>query len=172
MNRLYTIMEKWSQVLEVGATPPVDSFPLLRILPQRFLGNWRNRALECGSLMRSLYPEVIGRVEERRLRGVHKDTFIDHVLDQQEKNPLTRDELLFLGGGLMEAGSDTSAALILTIIQAMINYPQVQARYYHLSSLLGVPICGDLSLTSWDQSSCGNRCSPRPRQVSKLVRLF
>ena len=79
--------------------------------------------------MRSLYAIVVGRVEERRSRGIHKDSFIDHVLDQQEKNPLTREELLFLGGGLMEAGSDTSAALILTIILAMISYPEVQAKY-------------------------------------------
>ena len=121
-------MEKWSLVMELGATPPVDSFPLLKIIPQRFLGNWRDRAEDVGGLMKSLYSQVLRDVEERRERGIRRDSFMDRVLDGQEKNRLSRNELYFLGGVLMEGGSDTSSLLILAIILAMMAYPKVQKR--------------------------------------------
>ena len=128
MRRLYALMDKWSLVMEVGSTPPVDSFSLLRLVPQRFLGNWKSRALEVHNLMESLYATILERVRERR-KYVNRDSFMDRVLDQQEKNQLTENQLLFLGGVLMEGGSDTSSSLILSIIQAMTKYPKVQARY-------------------------------------------
>ncbi|KAK0513963.1 hypothetical protein JMJ35_003685 [Cladonia borealis] len=128
MSRLFALMDKWSLVMELGATPPVDSFPLLKWVPQRLLGNWRTRAKEVGVMMKSLYSEVLHQVEERRERGINRDSFMDRVLDQQEKNQLSRNELYFLGGVLMEGGSDTSSSLILAIILAMIAYPQVQDR--------------------------------------------
>ena len=128
MERLYELMDKWSLILELGATPPVDFLSILAIVPQWILGNWKDRALEVETLMKSLYTTVLDRVHERRVRGVQKDSFMDRVLDQQEKNQLSDNQLRFLGGVLMEGGSDTSSSLILTIIQAMIEYPQVQAR--------------------------------------------
>lgn len=121
-------MEKWSLVMELGATPPVDSFPLLKIIPQRFLGSWRSRAKDVGGLMKSLYSQVLRDVEERRERGVNRDSFMDRVLDGQEKNQLSRNELYFLGGVLMEGGSDTSSSLILAILLAVMAYPNVQER--------------------------------------------
>ena len=129
MDRLYALMEKWSLVMELGATPPVDSFPLLKLIPQRFLGSWRTRAKEVGQLMTSLYSEVLGEVERRREKGVNRGAFMDKVLDGQEKNQLSRNELYFLGGVLMEGGSDTSSSLILAIILAMMAYPDVQTRF-------------------------------------------
>ena len=128
MNRLYALMEKWSLVMELGATPPVDSFPLLKFIPQRFLGNWQSRAKDVGQLMTSLYSQVLREVEERRENGIDRDSFMDRVLDGQSKNQLSRNELYFLGGVLMEGGSDTSSSLILAILLAMMAYPQVQER--------------------------------------------
>ena len=134
-------MEKWSLVMELGATPPVDSFPLLKMIPQRFLGNWRTRAIEVGDMMKSLYSETLHRVERRREAGINRDSFMDRVLDQQDKNQLSRNELYFLGGVLMEGGSDTSSSLILAIILAMMAYPHVQEKY-------ALPVRCILSLSS------------------------
>ena len=78
--------------------------------------------------MQSLYLTVLDQVRDRRGRGIHRDSFMDRVLDRMEKTPLTESQLRFLGGVLMEGGSDTSSSLILTIIQAMTKFPAVQAR--------------------------------------------
>lgn len=102
--------------------PPVDSFPLQMIIPQRILGNWRDRAEDVGGLIKSLYSQVLRDVEGCRERGISRECIMDRVLDGQEKNQLSRNELCFLGG------SDTSSSLILVIIFAMMAYPNVQKR--------------------------------------------
>ena len=128
MERLFALMDKWSLVMELGATPPVDSFPPLKWIPDFLSGRWRKRAKDVGNLMNTLYSEVLYQVKMRREAGIHRDSFMDRVLDQQEKNGLTENQLKFLGGVLMEGGSDTSSSLILAIILAMLKYPNVQAR--------------------------------------------
>lgn len=128
MKRLYYLMNKWSLVLETGATPPVDSFPFLKLIPQRLMGNWRGRAVEVGDLMTSLYTEVLHHVYARRNADIKKHSFMDRVLDQQDVNQFNEHQLAFLGGTLMEGGSDTSSSLILAIVQAMKEFPEVQHR--------------------------------------------
>lgn len=78
--------------------------------------------------MTDLYKEVLDQVRERRARGINIDSFMDRVLDQQKKNNLSDAKLYFLGGVLMEGGSDTSSSLILAIVQAMMEFPEVQKR--------------------------------------------
>lgn len=80
--------------------------------------------------MLSLYSEALDRVKTRREKdsSAQLSTFMDKVLDAQEKNALPPNQLRFLGGVLMEGGSDTSSSLILAIVQAMIHYPEVQRK--------------------------------------------
>ncbi|KAF2205971.1 m-hydroxybenzyl alcohol hydroxylase [Delitschia confertaspora ATCC 74209] len=128
MTRLYHLMEKWSIVLETGATPPVDSWTLLQWIPERFMGYWRKRAIEVGDLMTGLYTDALHRVEDRRAKGVRMQSLMDLVLDKQDKNQFSEHQLAFLGGTLMEGGSDTSSSLILAFLQAMTEYPEVQKK--------------------------------------------
>jgi cytochrome P450 family 619 len=122
-------LNEWSEILELGATPPVDSFPLLKLVPEAFLGRWKSRATGVGKLMTDLYTEVLSQVQKRREDGLNRGSFIDRVLDQNEKNALTPSQLQFLGGVLMEGGSDTSSSLIIAMVRAMIEFPEVQRRY-------------------------------------------
>ncbi|CAI7666560.1 unnamed protein product [Penicillium discolor] len=75
----------------------------------------------------SLYRTVLNKVKERRQLNIQRDYSMDWVLHTLERTPLSEHELRFLGCVLIEAGSDTS--LILTIIQAVSEYPEVQAKY-------------------------------------------
>lgn len=131
MTRLYALMEEWSEILEVGATPPIDSFPLLKLVPEKLLGRWKSRAVRVGELMTGLYTEALDQVQQRRReRGLNRGSFMDRVLDQQNEKTggLAPSQLRFLGGVLMEGGSDTSSSLILAMVQAMIEFPEVQKR--------------------------------------------
>lgn len=130
MNRLYHLMESWSAIMETGATPPVDIFPWMKHIPECFLGSYISRARSIGSQMSSLYSDVLDRVTTRREKdsSVQLSTFMDRVLDGQERNTLSLNQLKFIGGVLMEGGSDTSSSLILAIVQAMIHYPEVQRK--------------------------------------------
>ncbi len=114
--------------METGATPPVDILPILKWVPQRFLGDWITRSRSVGMAMDKLYGRIVSHVIQRRLKSGSHGSFLDGVLDQQEKLQLNRNELNFLCGVLMEGGSDTSSSMILAFIHAMIKYPDVQRK--------------------------------------------
>ncbi|QKX58383.1 uncharacterized protein TRUGW13939_05505 [Talaromyces rugulosus] len=125
MTRLYDMMENWSQLMEPGATPPVDIYPFLHYVPQRIFGNWITRSKNVGDEMNGLYASVLDRVKERRKLKGRRESLMDSLLDQAEKVNLNRHQLYFLGGVLMEGGSDTTSSLILAFIHAMTKWSNV-----------------------------------------------
>ena len=125
---LYEMMEEWSKVMETGATPPVDTLPILKWVPERFFGYWITRSRNVGIAMDALYGRMVSRVKQRRLKIASRGSFLDGVLDQQEKLGLTQNELNFLCGVMMEGGSDTSSSIILAFLHAMIKFPHVQKK--------------------------------------------
>ena len=142
-------MEDWSKVMETGATPPVDVLPILKYIPERFFNNWRTRSRNVGKEMDALYGKMVSRVMQRRLKIGSANSFLDGVLDQQDKLNLNRNELNFLCGVLMEGGSDTSSSIILAFLHAMIKYPEVQKRaQQEIDSVMGEersPVWSDFS---------------------------
>jgi len=149
MNRLYTLMEEWSKLMETGHTPPVDIFPFLKLVPERVFGRYKTRSLDVGRQMENLYEDILSEVISRREKeGRNVKCFMDTVLDQQEKIQLPRDQLRFIGGVLMEGGSDTSSSLILAIVQALINNPEVQRKAHtELDQVVGAdrsPVWSDM----------------------------
>ncbi|KAB8227009.1 cytochrome P450 [Aspergillus alliaceus] len=125
MSRLYEMMESWSKVMEPGNTPPVDIYGFLHYIPQTLFGNWRSRAQEVSAEMNKLYAEYLDIVLERRKRVGSVGSCLDTALDQNDKIGLTRHQLYFLGGVLMEGGSDTSSSIILAFIHAMTKWAEV-----------------------------------------------
>lgn len=148
MARLYHLMESWSELMETGNTPPVDIFPWLKLIPQQLFGNYKSRSLAVGKQMERLYEDMLQVVLQRR-QTRNAGSFMDVVLDQQEKTQLPRDQLRFIGGVLMEGGSDTSSSLILAIIQGLILNPKVQEKAHRqISEVVGEdrsPVWSDMT---------------------------
>lgn len=97
--------------METGATPPVDIFPWMKLLPQALFGNYVTRAMGIGKQMETLYEDVLARVEKRRASGINAGCFLDKVLDKSE---LSRDQKRFIGGVLMEV----HCALLSSLVHA------------------------------------------------------
>lgn len=76
----------------------------------------------------SLEKPLVDRVIERRETIGNLGSFLDGVLDQQEKLQLSRHEIEVMCGNLLEGGTDTTATLILTLCQAMALHPDVLAE--------------------------------------------
>ena len=132
------MVEEWSKVMETGATPPVDTLPFFKYIPERLFGNWITRSRKVGKEMDTLYGRLVSRVMKRRLRVGNANSFLDSILDQQDKLKLTRDELNFLSGISVEGGSETTSTMILAFIHAMIKYPKVQQRaQQEIDSVMG-----------------------------------
>ncbi|KAL5363813.1 cytochrome P450 [Aspergillus floccosus] len=133
MTRLYDMM-----LMEPGATPPVDIYPLFHYIPQKLLGNWRSRSQDVGAEMNDLYASVLDHVQKRRKLKGHQESLMDTLLDQEGKFNLNCHQLYFLGGVLMEGGSDTTSSLILAFIHAMTKWGHVlQKAQREIDSVIG-----------------------------------
>lgn len=126
MNDLYDVLEGLSEIFEMGATPPVDIFPIFRHIPDSLFNNWRSRSRRVEDTMLNLYGPLVDRVLQRREESGSRSTYLDGVLDQQEKLQLTRHEIDLMVGNLLEGGSDTSSIMTIAFIQAMACYPEMQ----------------------------------------------
>jgi cytochrome P450 family 619 len=123
---IYVVMQAWSRIMETGNTPPIDIWPFLKYLPD-FMSEWRARAKKLSGNMFTLYHSLVDEVRERRKRGIVRDCLMDKILEEQEapgfdkSTALSDDKLAFLGGVLMEGGSDTvypPSTLMLIVIDS------------------------------------------------------
>ncbi|KAL3480364.1 cytochrome P450 [Aspergillus californicus] len=112
-------------------------------------GNRRNTHHQAiGAQMQTLYTEILTKVIERRDKGQNIGTFMDRILDGQEKHQLPWDQLTFIGGVLMEGGSDTNSSLIIAIVQALVLSPHIQRKAHaEIDAVVGntqSPVWSDL----------------------------
>jgi cytochrome P450 len=126
ITRLYHAQDQFTGILETGATPPVDIFPFLKRLPD-FMSPWRRWARQIRAEQRQLYFELLQEVKSQRARGIYRNCFMSQLLDEKfaEKYELDEEHIAYIGGVLMEGGSDTTASTLLSFLLAMTKYPKV-----------------------------------------------
>ena len=115
-------------LIKALATPPVDIFSFLHYVPESVFGNWRSRATNVQQEMSKLYDDMLQHVIKRREASGSKGSFLDIVLDQNDKLGLNNHQLYFLGGVMMEGGSDTSSSIIISFVQAITKWQEVQKK--------------------------------------------
>lgn len=143
---LSDIVELWARINEFGATPPVDIFPFLKLVPERFLGNWVTRAKVVHDALHDLYDNLMSSVIRRR--GVMGSTgsMMDRLLDGQEKTGLTSHQIAFICGVTIKGGSDTSASALTSTMQALITWPEVLKKAQAEMDA----VVGEDRLPTWD----------------------
>jgi cytochrome P450 len=126
---VYDVMDTWTEAMEAGANPPVDEYPILKLIPMRF-AYWKRRAVAAGVVFDSQWGKARQIVEERRAKGDKRDCIMDSLLDEYNKKgwPMSQHAINNLVGEVVEGAADTTAAQILTLILAFAKYPQVQKR--------------------------------------------
>jgi cytochrome P450 len=115
--------------MEPGANPPVDEFPLLKLMPAS-LAAWKRRAISAGEVMDNVWGKARRIINERRARGERRNCIIDNLLDEYEKkgSPFTEHSFNNLMGEVVEGGADTTSAQLLTLVLAFALNPKVQER--------------------------------------------
>jgi cytochrome P450 len=124
------VQDQFTAILETGATPPVDFLPWLKMLPTA-LAPWRKWALDIRAEQRKLYFELFQGAKDRVEKGAQRNCFIDNMLKEKAggaKNALDDEHIAYVGGVLMEGGSDTTASTLLAFLMAMVKYPRVLQR--------------------------------------------
>lgn len=136
--RFYALQDEWAGILDQGQTPPMEVFPWLRYVPD-FLTPWKGWKERAGSIKEkqsSLYHELFSETAARLAAGKSEDCFLARLIKDQEaavgsgrtKDVFTQVELDYIGGFIMEAGADTTAAVFETFILALAAFPEIQRR--------------------------------------------
>ncbi|KAI0016578.1 cytochrome P450 [Xylariomycetidae sp. FL0641] len=105
VQALYHAQDQFTAILEQRTTPPVDTFPALKLLPD-FLAPWKKWA------------------KLTEWQWARAACFLHDLLRDQEKNELDDEHLAYLAGNRMEAGSDTTASTLLSFLLVMLNFPE------------------------------------------------
>ncbi|CAI7579982.1 unnamed protein product [Penicillium pancosmium] len=127
VRALYHVQEQFTRILEPGATPPVDAFPWLRYLPSVF-ASWKAKAKNIRAEQRALYFGLLEETKARIAKGATTGSFMERVLQDQQKIGLDDEHVAYLGGILMEAGSDTTSSTVLSYLLGVIGNPTALAK--------------------------------------------
>ncbi|KAL3486015.1 cytochrome P450 [Aspergillus germanicus] len=125
VRALYHVQEQFTSILDPGATPPL-----------------------------ALYFALVEETKAPVARGAATGSFMERVLEDQPKSGLDDEHVAYLGGILMEAGSDTTASTLLSYLLGIISNPMAFERARdELNSV------------------CGTECSPAAEDLERLPYL-
>lgn len=128
-HAVYDVMDRWTEAMEAGANPPVDEYPILKLIPKQ-LAFWKRRAIAAGVIFDAVWGKARNIVEERRKKGDHRDCIMDHLIDEYDAKgwPMSQHAFNNLVGEVVEGAADTTAAQLLTLILAFATHPHVQEK--------------------------------------------
>lgn len=123
ITKIYEVLEHLSIMMAPGAFA-VESFPALAALPDWMLGSWRTWGKKVFASDSKVYMDLWEKLKKATDEGTAQDCFCkDFYLNDPKKNGI--DDLLaaYTCGGLIEAGSETTATTINNWTLAMVLYP-------------------------------------------------
>lgn len=109
---------------------------------------WKAECAAVRRLQRKIYFGLLEEVEDRLAQGLengsfmeqvgaptpfyvqilHTDSQVGQVLARQAEFGMSRELTGYLGGALFEAGSDTTATWLLSLVLAMVAFPEAQKK--------------------------------------------
>jgi hypothetical protein len=76
--------------MEPGATPPIDLFPLLKLIPERW-ASWKTEVKITRHLQRSLYFGLLEKLERRLSLGTSNGCWMEGIIERAPGIGLDRD---------------------------------------------------------------------------------
>lgn len=128
ITKVFSVLENLSIISAPGALA-VETLPGLAKLPQWMLGNWRSWGEKAFAQDSKIYLELWETLKRTTDEGNARDCFCkDFYLNDPSKNGI--DDLLvaYTCGGLVEAGSETTATIINNWTLAMTLHPEAMRK--------------------------------------------
>ncbi|KAF9694650.1 hypothetical protein EKO04_007644 [Ascochyta lentis] len=122
--QLYSGFEKFSEVTGSQTAAVLDVFPVLRKLPD-WIFPLRQYAKKLHEKESELYVGHWMDVKKAIKNGSAKPCFCVDLLRAQDQDHFSDKLAAYAGGSLLEAGSDTTAAILVGFIQALLIFPEV-----------------------------------------------
>ena len=128
VKRIFTVIDNLTEMTAPGAHV-VDSFPSLASWPQWLLGNWRDFGRKVFDHDSKVYMELWNELKQEVNSGTAQECFVrDFYLNDPEAQGI--DDLLaaYTCGGLVEAGSETTATTLNNFMLAMTLHPEAAKK--------------------------------------------
>ncbi|ESK85920.1 cytochrome [Moniliophthora roreri MCA 2997] len=117
----------WNLCMSPTAVPPVDLLPFLDYIPESWAW-WKRLALETRQKQRALYFGLLDECEQRMKRGEENGAYMEKVLAEKRELGFDREMIGYLGGVLLEGGTDTTSSFLRYLVMALIVFPDVQRK--------------------------------------------
>ncbi|KAI3619277.1 cytochrome [Moniliophthora roreri] len=117
----------WNRCLSPTAVPPVDLLPFLDYIPESWAW-WKQLASKTRQKQRALYFGLLEECEKRIKRGEENGSYLEEILMKKRDLGLDREMVGYLGGVLLEGGSETVANFLRYLVMALIIFPDVQRK--------------------------------------------
>ncbi|KAJ7916802.1 cytochrome P450 [Mycena leptocephala] len=123
----FKVEHEWVTLLEAGATPPMDFFPILKYVPERF-AKWKRDCKNVRKMQRDLYFGLLDDTQERLRRGEGNGSFVEELISRQEELGMDREMTGYLSGILIETGSETTTSYLQSLVLALVAHPEAQKK--------------------------------------------
>ncbi|KAI1660860.1 putative cytochrome P450 [Daldinia decipiens] len=127
---------RFKEIFDTAAL--LDLIPILRRLPERII-NVKSEGREIHERELELFREYYLKTKGRLHDGTAKPCICVDLVNMQKKEIFSDDLAAYISGSLLQAGSETTACILVGFIQAMIIFPEV-AR---ISQAELDRVCGD-----------------------------
>ncbi|KAF2099883.1 cytochrome P450 [Rhizodiscina lignyota] len=125
VKKVYSVLDTFTEMTAPGAFI-VDTFPSLQYLPQRFFGNWRDFGKRVHEHDSKVYLELWRDLKEKADKGVAPPCYCrDFYVKNPVKWGIDEEQSAYAAGGLIEAGSETTAITLNNFLLAMTLNPRV-----------------------------------------------
>ncbi|EMD69700.1 hypothetical protein COCSADRAFT_76274 [Bipolaris sorokiniana ND90Pr] len=124
LKQLFWGIEKFSQVHGKTSAALLDLYPVLRSLPDAVLSE-RRHAKQLHEKSSELFVGLWLDVKKAIKNGTAKPCFCVDLVRAQEEENISDELAAYISGSILEAGSDTTAAELVSFTQAMILFPEV-----------------------------------------------
>lgn len=129
-----TMMENFSKAFVPGCWV-VDSIPLLRFLPSWLPGmRFKTTAANWSRINHQVNDVPYAFVQQQMQRGSHRPSYVSQQIEEGTRDGTPRmdhdveETIKWTASVMYGGGSDTTAAVISAFFQAMVMFPDVQAK--------------------------------------------
>ncbi|KAK7687147.1 hypothetical protein QCA50_009650 [Cerrena zonata] len=127
MVEFFECQRKWENILGPGGHPPVDVFPFLKYIPERWAA-WKGLCREVRSRQRKYYFSLLRNCHERIKSDKRNNSFMEYLLENQKKYDFDEESCCYFGLSMMEGGADTTAMFLQFFVLCMLANPDVKKK--------------------------------------------
>ncbi|KAF2800799.1 cytochrome P450 [Melanomma pulvis-pyrius CBS 109.77] len=128
IKKIFDIIDHFTEMTAPGAHV-IDSFPSLAFLPEWLLGNWRTFGKRVFDHDSKIYLDLWNRLKRETDNGEARDCFTKtFYLNDPAKSGIDDLSAAYTCGGMIEAGSETTATTLNNFILCMTLFPDAQKK--------------------------------------------